>query len=118
MPMPSSITAIDRLPSRRTCACTDTVVSGGEKEIALSISSASVRARSLAAAPAMCALGGSMTSTRQYASTSDFAACRRLSTDVGCVALRTTSVPESTRMFSLLRRMRVTRWSSWKSLAS
>ena len=92
--------------------------SGGENAVALSSSSASRWTRSEPARPAMDAAGGACTTTRWYCSTSDTAARRTSTTGTGAMLRLARSVPARTSRFSLLRRMRVARWSSWNRLDS
>ena len=102
----------DRVVLMTTCD------SGGENAVALSSSSASRWTTSEPARPAMDAAGGACTTTRWYCSTSDTAARRTSTTGTGAMLRLARSVPARTSRFSLLRRMRVARWSSWNRLDS
>ena len=90
-----------------------TGVSGGEKFVALSSSSARMWTRSPITWPTRVASGAASSRIRWSCSTSDIAARSTSPSGAGDVLGLAASVPARTSRFWLLRRMRTARWSSW-----
>ena len=118
MPTPESAISTTIEPSCARMLDMTTCESGGEKFVALSSSSASRWMTSLVARPTTVACGGACTTIRWYCSISETAARSTSTSGTGATFRLARSVPASTSRFSLLRRMRVARWSSWKRLDS
>ncbi|CAM4343217.1 hypothetical protein NORO109296_25855 [Nocardiopsis rhodophaea] len=112
IPMPLSVTSIRTPPLSRASASTETSESLGENEVAFSTSSATRWMTSLTGRPSTEMWEGARTLTRSYCSTSEAAARSTSTSGTGCAHLRVLSWPERTSRFSLLRRIRVARWSS------
>ncbi len=111
MPIPLSLTSSSTPPADTSCPETRTGVSAGENMVAFSMISASRWTTSAAAWPETTIPGCRSSSTRLYCSISEVAARTTSVSGTGSVHLRTGSSPASTRRFSELRRIRVTRWS-------
>ena len=118
MPTPESAISTTIEPSCARMLDMTTCESGGEKFVALSSSSASRWMTSLVARPTTVACGGACTTIRWYCSISETAARSTSTSGTGATFRLARSVPASTSRFSLLRRIRVARWSSWKRLDS
>ena len=109
--MPSSVMT-SRYPSATCLPMTATLVSGAEKEVAFSMSSANRWATSLTHEPFTFTCSSSTMSTRSNDSTADTAARTTSPTTMGSDQLRAFSAPASTNNDSALRRIRVARWST------
>ena len=117
MPRPWSDTSTTT-PRATTRLVTSTGDPGGEKDVALSTSSATRWMVSATAEPTIATSATCSTCTRAYCSVSETAARSTSISVTGLRHRRPGCLPPRMIRFSVVRRARAARWSSWNSAAS